>query len=166
MPDTSFLAVPIRDHAFFEQAQFQGLLGDDLLQRPGFPAQLLDLAAGRRPLGIPRKASFSSLQELFRPSVIKALGNAFTPAKFCNAVLAAQTVQHDADLLLRRILLARCSANVLHDPPGGRFGGSGFLAHLHSSMVTMSQKSSVLQTATAVSQALTSDIPWPCRARG
>jgi hypothetical protein len=36
---------------------------------------------------------------------------------------------------------------VLHDPLGGQFGGSGFLAHLHSTMVTMSQKSSVLQPA-------------------
>jgi hypothetical protein len=33
----------------------------------------------------------------------------------------------------------------------------GFLAHLHSSMVTMSQKSSVLQPAKSVSQALTPD---------
>jgi hypothetical protein len=37
-------------------------------------------------------------------------------------------------------------------------GDFGFLAHLHSSMVTMSQKSSVLQTAKSVSQALTADI--------
>src|ERR1700730_18569433 len=37
-----------------------------------------------------------------------------------------------------------------------------FLAHLHSSMVTMSQKSSVLQTAKAVSQALTPDMIEIC----
>jgi hypothetical protein len=36
-------------------------------------------------------------------------------------------------------------------------GGSGFLAHLHSLMVTMSQKSSVLQPAKSVSQVLTPD---------
>src|SRR4030081_1342915 len=70
-----------------------------------------------------------------------------------------QTVQHDAELLLGRILLARRPANVLHDPLGGQFGGSRFLAHLHSSMVTMSQKSSVLQPAKSVSQALTPDRP-------
>jgi hypothetical protein len=33
----------------------------------------------------------------------------------------------------------------------------GFLSHLHSLMVTMSQKSSVPQTAKSVSQALMSD---------
>jgi len=48
--------------------------------------------------------------------------------------------------LLGRILLAGRSANVLHDPLGRPFGGSGFLAHLHSSMVTMSEKSSLPQT--------------------
>src|SRR6476661_6367956 len=102
---------PIRDHAFFEQAQVQGLLGDDLLQRPGFPAQVLDLAAGRRPRGVARKAPLASLQELLRPGVIQALGDAFTPAQLRDAVLATQTVQHDADLLLGRILLARRPAN-------------------------------------------------------
>ena len=80
-PDTSYLAVPIRNHAFFEQAQFQGLLGDDLLQRPGFPTQVLDLAAGRRPLGVTRKAPFAGLQELLRPGVIQALGDALAPAE-------------------------------------------------------------------------------------
>jgi hypothetical protein len=49
-PDISFLAVPIRDHAFFEQLQFQGLLGDDFLQRLGL-SQVLDLAARAVPPG-------------------------------------------------------------------------------------------------------------------
>src|SRR3954470_9260402 len=38
-----------------------------------------------------------------------------------------------------------------------KFGGAGFLAHLHSSTVTMSQKSSFPQTLESVSQALTPD---------
>jgi hypothetical protein len=80
-------------HTFFEQAQFQGLLGDDLLRRLGFSALVLNLAAGRRPRGIARKASFSGLQEILPPSVIQALGNAFTPAEFRDAVLATQAVQ-------------------------------------------------------------------------
>src|SRR4051812_12876625 len=54
-------------------------------------------------------------------------------------------------------LLARRPANVSHDPLGRQFGGSGFLAHLHSSTVTMSQKSSFPQTLESVSQALTPD---------
>src|SRR5664279_68974 len=83
-----------------EQAQFQSLLGDDLLQRPGFPAQVLDLAAGRRARRVARKAKLASLQELLRPGIIQALGDAFTPAQLRDAVLPAQAVQNDADLLL------------------------------------------------------------------
>src|SRR4051812_29938147 len=74
-----------------------------------------------------------------------------------SATLAAKPIQHDADFLLGRILLARRPANVSHDPLGRQFGGSGFLAHLHSSTLTMSQKSSFPQTLESVSQALTPD---------
>jgi len=66
--------IPRRPHprtCFFEQAQVQGLLGDDLVQRPGFPAQVLDLAAGRRPRGVACAAPLASLQELLRPGVIR-----------------------------------------------------------------------------------------------
>src|SRR4051794_31267508 len=40
------------------------LLGHDLLQRLGFPTQILDLAARRRPRNVSRKAPLASLQEL------------------------------------------------------------------------------------------------------
>jgi len=40
---------------------------------------------------------------------------ALAPAQFSNAALAAQAVQHDADLFLGRILPARRAANVLHN---------------------------------------------------
>src|SRR4051794_509025 len=54
---------------------------------------------------------------------------------------------------------AGCTADVHHDPLRRRFRMYGFLSHLHSLMVTMSQKSSVPQTAKSVSQGLMSDIP-------
>jgi hypothetical protein len=91
--------------AFFEQAQFKRLLGDDLLQRPGFPTKALDLAAGRRARGVARKAPLPASRNSFDQVLIKALGNAFAPTEFGNAVLAAQAVQHDADFLLGRVLL-------------------------------------------------------------
>src|ERR1700724_1090788 len=78
-------------------------------------------------------------------------------AMLCSPRSPSSTMRIDP--LLGRVLPARRSANVLHDPLGGQFGGSGFLAQLHSSMVTMSQKSSVLQPAKSVSQALTPDTP-------
>ncbi len=77
-------------------------------------------------------------------------------------MLAAQAVQHDADFLLGRVLLPRRPPNVLHDPLGRQFLSSGFLAQLHSSMVTMSQKSSVLQPAKSVSRVLTPDSSQSC----
>src|SRR5205823_5364272 len=64
----------------------------------------------------------------------------------------------------------RVAPNVLHDPLGRRLLALGFLSHLHSLMVTMSQKSSLLQSANSVSQVLIPD-NWgrtrliePCRA--
>src|ERR1019366_10371137 len=120
--------------------------------------KILDLAAGRSSCGVAGKAAFAGLQKLFRPTVIQALGNAFTPAQLGNGMLAAQTVQHDPDLLLGRILLAGCPADVFYNPLGRRFLDLGLLSHLHWFMVTMSQKSSFLQAAIFVSQVLIPDI--------
>jgi hypothetical protein len=67
--ETEYL-IPRRPHprpCFFKQAQFQGLLGDDFLQRPGFLPKVLDLATGRSPRGIPGQPSLAGLQELLRP---------------------------------------------------------------------------------------------------
>src|SRR3954464_8264329 len=100
-----------------------------------------------RARGITRQAALAGLQELLGPSVIEAFGYAFTPTQLGNAGLAPQTIQHDADLLFRRMPFAGCTADVLHDPLRRRFRTQGFLSHLHSLMVTMSQKSFVPQTA-------------------
>jgi len=132
-------------------------LYNDFLQGPGFPAQVLDLVAGRRTRGIPGQPSLAGFQKLLRPVVIQALGDALSPTQLRDAVLATKSVQHDADLLFRRILLARGPPNVLHDPLGRRLLALGFLSHLHSLMVTMSQKSSLLQHANSVSQVLIPD---------
>src|SRR5665811_2327157 len=75
-------------------------------------------------------------------SRIKALGNAFMATQLSDAGLAAQAVQNYPDLLFGRMAFAGCPADVLHDPLRRRFSVYGFLSHLHSLMVTMSQKSS------------------------
>src|ERR1700677_4899443 len=49
--------------------------------------------------------------------------------------------------------------DVLYEPFRRRFRTYRFLSHLHSLMVTMSQKSSVPQAVKSVSQALMSDNP-------
>jgi hypothetical protein len=62
-------------------------------------------------------------------------------------------------LVALRLALAGCPTDVLNDPLGRRFTGFGFLSHLHSLMVTMSQKSSLTQAAKSVSQVLMPDSP-------
>ena len=71
--------------------------------------------------------------------------------------LAAQAVQHDADLLFGRVTLARRPADALDDLLGRQVVGVGFLSHLRSLRATMSQKSSLPQAAKSVSRVLMSD---------
>src|SRR3954470_16786372 len=76
----------------------------------------------------------AGFEELLRPGVIQAFGDAFATAQRGDAVLAAQPLQHDADLVLGRVMLAGGAADVSHDLLGAGFGhgDDGFLAHLHS----------------------------------
>jgi len=81
-------------------------------------------------------------------------------AQLRDVLLAAQSFQHNADLLFGRILLPRRPANVADKLLGRTCGGIGFLSHHLSSLAaTMSQKSSVPQAAKFVSQALKRDTP-------
>lgn len=47
MRDTSFVAVPIRDHAFFQQAVFQRQVSHAFLQGARFAAQIVHVIRGR-----------------------------------------------------------------------------------------------------------------------
>jgi hypothetical protein len=101
--------------------------------------------------------ALSGLQELLRPAVIHRGGNAFPAAQLRDVLLAAQSFQHNADLLFGRILLPRRPADVADKLLGRTSGGNGFLSRLRSLAATMSQKSSVPQAAKFVSQALKRD---------
>jgi hypothetical protein len=73
---------PIPGHAFFEQADFQGLLGNNLFQVMGLAAENLDLPRRCLTRGVPGQAFLARLEELLRPAVIKALGDTLTaPAR-------------------------------------------------------------------------------------
>ena len=63
MQDTSFVVVPIRDHAFFEQPQFKSLFGNNLFQVASLAAQVFDLRRGRRTSRIASKAFLAGFQE-------------------------------------------------------------------------------------------------------
>ena len=136
---------PIPDHAFFKQAQLEGLLGDDLFQVTCLAAQISDLAAGGFPCRIAGKAPFPGLEELLGPTVIEAFRDPFAAAKLGYAGFPAQTIEHDADLVFRRIVPPGGTADVLDDLLGRAVWARGFLSHLHSYVVTMRQKPSVPQ---------------------
>jgi hypothetical protein len=84
---------------FFEQTVFQGELGHDLLQGAGLPTQVLHLVRGGRPRRIAGQPFLAGFQKVLRPAVIEVLDNAFAAAELGDAVLAAQPLQHDTDLL-------------------------------------------------------------------
>src|SRR5215468_5029208 len=89
MRRASCLVSPIPDHAFFEQSQFEGLLGDNFLEVLRFAPKLLDLVGRRCTSGVSGKPALAGLEELLRPRVIHALGNAFAPAKLGDRGFAA-----------------------------------------------------------------------------
>ena len=55
---------------------------------------------------IARKTPLTGLHELVRPFVIDGLGDAIAPAQPRDAVLTKKAVQHDPDLLFRRMMFA------------------------------------------------------------
>ena len=101
MQDTSFVVVPIRDHAFFEQPQFKGLFGNHLLQITGLTAQVFNFARRRCAGRVACQALLPSFEEFLRPAVVEALCNALTPTQLSNAVFPLQAVKDDPDLLFR-----------------------------------------------------------------
>src|SRR6478752_1084357 len=80
MRRASCLVSPIPDHAFFEQPQFERLLGDNLLQVLRLAPELLDLIGRRGPRRVAGEPALTGLQKLLRPRVIHALGDTFAPA--------------------------------------------------------------------------------------
>ena len=91
------------------------MLSHDFLQLLGLALEILDLIAGRRSGRVAGEPPLAGFQELFRPAVVKTLGNAFAAAQLGDRVLAAQAVQDDANLLFGGVLLARRPADVLDD---------------------------------------------------
>jgi len=102
MRDTSFVVFPIRDHAFFEQPVLQSEIGHAFLQIAGLTAQILHLVRGRGTGCVTGEATLACFHELLGPGVIQALGDAFPTAQLSDAVLAAQAIEHDADLVFSR----------------------------------------------------------------
>jgi hypothetical protein len=90
MRDISFAVLPIRDHAFFEQAVLKRGLGERLLELACLGSQRLDLVRSRLARRIAGEPLLAGLEELLGPAVVEILGDAFLAAQLGDAVLAAQ----------------------------------------------------------------------------
>src|ERR1700737_3942582 len=101
MRGISCLALPTRDHSFFEQTVFQCPFGPNLLQGAGLTAQILHLVRGRGPRRVASQPLLAGFEKVLRPAEIEVLADPPPAAELRDAFLAAQALQHDADLVLR-----------------------------------------------------------------
>ena len=92
MQDISFDILPIRDHAFFQQPELQGLLGNDFFQLARFTAKGAHLSRGGGTSRIASEPTLASLKKFLRPFVIDTLRDAFTAAKLGNGFLTTQAI--------------------------------------------------------------------------
>src|SRR5580693_7163910 len=79
------------------------------------------------------------------------------PSRRQSSAIEVQAIEHNADLFFGRVVLPGCPPDVADKRLGRRGGRVGFLSHLRSLRATMSQKSSVPQAISFVSQVLKRD---------
>jgi hypothetical protein len=105
-----------------------------------------DLIGGRLAGCVTRQAFLAGFQEVLRPAVIEVLVDPLTAAQLGDTVLTTKAVQDNSDLLFCRKSPTCGPADISDDLLRRLLGPSGFLSHLHSLVVTMSQKSSPMQS--------------------
>jgi hypothetical protein len=115
---------------FDQPDDFQGQISNHLFDVAGFPAETLHLFTGGCACGITRKTPLASFQELLRPTVVEALGNTLATAKPGDPFFTVQAFQHDADFIFSRMVIARCTPDVLDNVFGCWLVWPGFLSHL------------------------------------
>src|SRR5262249_10175050 len=72
---------PPQPRSLFFQSVLEHLLGTDLFQRAGLPAQLLDLIRGCRPCRVASHAPLAGPHNFLRPAVIEVLDDPFAAAQ-------------------------------------------------------------------------------------
>src|SRR5690606_12643885 len=93
------------------------------------------------------------------PSVIKALGNTLAPAQLCNAVLAAQSIEHNPDLVLGRKVPSARPSDILDHLLGGLLRLRGFRRHSGSFVFQTRPELSLNLKPNSVPRALMPDRP-------
>jgi hypothetical protein len=90
------------------------LFGNHLFEFSRFTPKVSNLAG----VGLPDNIASQALLAGFAP--IKILDNAVWSEQLGNAVFASQSIQNNADFLLRTVLLARLAFDVTNDLLGRR----------------------------------------------
>jgi hypothetical protein len=129
------------------------------------------LSPGRHPAHIGRRRTgrvsgepaLTSLEELLRPRVIHAFGDALAPAQLSDRISPRRPSSTMRIFFSAAWCFSRRPPNVADKVLGRHGSGGGFLSHLRSLAATMSQKSSVPQAARFVSGVLKRDTPNPER---
>src|SRR5689334_23208456 len=85
-----------------------------MLQATLFDGLAFDLVRGRRTRRITSQALLPRLEKVLRLAIIQVLDNPLAPTELGDTVLAAQSFQHDADLVFGRKVSPRRSTDVLH----------------------------------------------------
>ena len=101
MRDISFVAVPIAQHAFFEQTEFQCLFCHHLLHVTGFAAQILHLVSVCGTRCVTCQPLLAGFRKVLRPFVVDPLRDAFAAAQLSDTVFPTQAIQDVPDLLFR-----------------------------------------------------------------
>jgi hypothetical protein len=94
---------------FFKQPVLKGQISNALLQGTRFTAQVLHFTTGRCTGSITRQTPLTSFHELLGPYVIQALRDAFLAAQLRYAVITAQALKHDPDLVFGRKMPTGCT---------------------------------------------------------
>src|SRR5215475_455956 len=142
MRNTSGSVLPIPENAFFEQAVFDQERSQGLLELARLSLELLDLVRGRLTRRVAGEPFLARLQELLRPTVVEVLIDPFLPAQ-CGSSLQ----RNDAGVWLCEypgLSFQRCPVRAC-----------SLVSSLLLNGATMSQESSLTQSAHSVRQVLT-----------
>jgi hypothetical protein len=97
---------------------FERQLRYQVLELVGFGPQLCHFPTGGLAQGVVQQSLLASFQKFFAPAVVKIRSDPFAPAQLADPTFPAQPLQHDPDLVIGRVLLARHPPNSAD----GRFG--------------------------------------------
>jgi hypothetical protein len=100
--------------AFLEHPVLERDLGHHLLQLSVLRPQFLDLVAARLSNGIPRQLLLAGFEKVLAPAVVEVRRDALSAAQLGDALLTAQALEYDPDLLFRGKLPAGPAADLTY----------------------------------------------------